>query len=269
MSQNNYAEACPKLRESYRLEPASGTLVNLAVCHEQDGKLAMAYVEYNETLSRAQREGRRERERFARQRVDALTLKLTILRVQVAAPSESPRVTLDGVELVQAAWGIAIPLDPGAHVLEATVPDRAPFQQSVQARGVGESQTVRVPPFGVSAGVAPRSALRRSPSTQRTAALVVGGVGVAGLGLGVIAGIVASSRWNDATDACPERQCADPKNLRLDGPAKTWADVSTLSFVGGGAALATGALLWFTAPTKRLEPMVGPNTLGLTLRGQL
>ncbi|MCU0685317.1 MAG: hypothetical protein MUF34_24270 [Polyangiaceae bacterium] len=260
MSQNNYVEACPKLRESYRLEPASGTLVNLAVCHEQEGKLAMAYVEYNETLSRAQREGRRERERFARQRVDALTSKLTILRVQVEAPRESPRVTLDGVELVQAAWGIAIPLDPGAHVLEATVPDREPFQQRVQARGVGEAQTVRVPPFGVGSEGTPRSALNRSPSTQRTTALVIGGVGLAGLGLGAVAGIVARSRWNDATDACPDRQCADPKNVRLDGPAKTWADVSTVSFLGGGAA---------TAPKKRLEPMVGPNTLGLTVRGEL
>ncbi|HEU4538158.1 MAG TPA: hypothetical protein VFS00_28750, partial [Polyangiaceae bacterium] len=269
MSQNAYAEACPKLRESYRLEPASGTLVNLAICHEQEGKLAMAYVEYNETLSRAQREGRRERERFARQRIDALTPKLTILRVQVEAPRESPRVTLDGVELVPAAWGIAIPLDPGEHVLEAAVPDRVRFRQTVQARGVGESQTVRVPAFGVGAAGASGSSgsvFSRAPSAQRTAALVVGGVGLAGLGLGAVAGIVARSRWHEATEACPDRRCSDPNDLRLDGPAKTWADVSTVSFIGGGAALATGALLWFTAPSKRVEPLVGPNTLGLTVR---
>jgi hypothetical protein len=272
MSQNSYAEACPKLSESYRLEPASGTLVNLALCHETEGKLAMAYVEYNETLSRAQREGRRERERFARQRVDALTPKLTILRVQVEAPGEAPRVTLDGVELAKAAWGIAIPLDPGAHVVEARVGNQPPFRSNVQARGDGDSQTVRVPAFGatgVSSGGGAGSIFARAPSTQRTAALVVGGVGLAGLGLGVVAGVVANSRWNDATDACPNRQCSDPKNLSLDGPAKTWADISTVSFVGGGAALATGAVLWLTAPTKRVEPLVGPNTIGLMVRGQL
>lgn len=273
MSQNNYAEACPKLSESYRLEPASGTLVNLALCHETEGKLAMAYVEYNETLSRAQREGRRERERFARQRVDALTPKLTILRVQVEAPGEAPRVTLDGVELAKAAWGIAIPLDPGAHVVEARVGDQPPFRSNVQARGGGDSQTVRVPAFGAtgvsSGGSGAGSIFTRAPSTQRTAALVVGGVGLAGLGFGVVAGVVANSRWNDATDACPNRQCSDPKNLSLDGPAKTWADISTVSFVGGGAALATGAVLWLTAPTKRVEPLVGPNTIGLMVRGQL
>ncbi len=279
MAQNNYAEACPKLNESYRLEPASGTLVNLALCHETDGKLAMAYVEYNETLSRAQREGRRERERFARQRLDALTPRLTILRVQVEAPLESPRVTLDGVELAKAAWGIAIPLDPGAHVIEAAVPDRPAFRRSLRAQGGGDSQVVRVPAFGVGEAGGGASVFSRAPSTQRTAALALGGAGVAGLVVGSVAGVVASSRWDDATTACPERQCSDPKNLRLDGPAKTWADVSTVSFVGGGLALATGVVLWLTAPSKpaepqvgvsrRVEPLVGPNVFGLALRGEL
>ncbi|HEU4405778.1 MAG TPA: hypothetical protein VFS43_10845 [Polyangiaceae bacterium] len=270
MGQSNYVEACPKLAESYRLEPASGTLVNLALCHETEGKVAMAYVEYNETLSRAQREGRRERERFARQRIEALTPRLTILRVQVEAPRESPRVTLDGVELAKAAWGIAIPLDPGTHVIEAAVADRPPFRRSVQAKGGGDSQTVKVPAFGTGdEGKGGGSVFSRAPSGQRTAALIVGGVGLAGLGFGAVAGAVASSRWGEATDACPNRECSDPKDLRLDGPAKTWADISTASFLGGGAALATGAVLWLTAPTKRVEPMVGPNTFGLMVRGQL
>jgi hypothetical protein len=273
MAQQSYAEACPKLNESYRLEPASGTLINLAICHEAEGKLAMAYVEYNETLSRAQREGRRERERFARQRLGALTPKLTILRVQVEAPREAPRVTLDRVELAAAAWGIAIPLDPGEHVVEASVPERPPFRTRVLAQGEGEARTVRVPAFGAGARGGARagggSPFARAPSGQRTAAIVAGGVGLAGLGLGVVAGAVARTRWSDATDACPERRCADPRDVRLDAPAKAWADVATVSFVGGGLGLATGAVLWLTAPSKRVEPLVGPGAFGLQVRGTL
>ena len=235
----------------------------------------MAFVEYNETLSRAQREGRRERERFARQRLDALTPKLTILRVQVEAPRESPRVTLDGVELAKAAWGIPIPLDPGMHAVEASVPDQPAFRAQVQARGDGEARTVRVPAFGVEGPTGERAAggggsiFERPPSGQRTVALVVGGLGLAGLGFGAVSGVIASARWNDATDACPNRRCPDPKNVRLDDPARTWADISTASFIGGGVARAAGSVLWLTAPSKRVEPLVGPNTFGLQVRGNL
>src|SRR6187399_1063297 len=47
------SEACVKFRASQTAEPALGTLLNLAVCHEKEGRTATAWLEYAETASLA------------------------------------------------------------------------------------------------------------------------------------------------------------------------------------------------------------------------
>src|SRR4051794_23814576 len=70
-------EACERFEASLRLDPALGTLQNLATCHEQEGRTARAFAEYEELATRAGQAKQAVRETFGRQHAAALGKKLS------------------------------------------------------------------------------------------------------------------------------------------------------------------------------------------------
>jgi len=130
--EGRFADACPRLEQSQRLEPRLGTQLNIAFCHEQLGKLATAWSGFQEAASTARRERDLAREQFATARALALSPRVPWLEVRVAAGAngDPPTILLDGAPLAPSAWGKELPVDPGAHVVVAT--------HTGQERGGGE-----------------------------------------------------------------------------------------------------------------------------------
>jgi hypothetical protein len=280
IAEKNYAEACPKLAESQRLDPATGTLLNLAVCHQDEGKLATAWVEFNNALSSARRDRRPDREQLAREHIATLEPRLSHVTLVVPEAARVPglEVKLDGTTVGAAAWGLSVPVDSGAHALTASAPGKRTWSsrfdvadgaghQAIEipvlatdvpvvvvvpppnaAQAVGSSQPPALPPPVVSDGAVSKTASPPSASTPsghlRTAAYVVGGAGVVSLGVGAIFGLRAYSKWSDRNANCPANSC-NAAGVSDYNAANSSALVADITLGVGLAAVATGAVLWF------------------------
>jgi hypothetical protein len=145
MLAGRFAEACPVLEESQRVEPHGGTLLNVAACHERIGRVATAWAEFHDALAAARAEGHDDRRKLAEERIAALSPRLPWLVVTVTAEAadEGARVTFDGVEIQRIAWGKDMPIDPGEHAVVVTAPGRVERRWTLVARE-GERQTVEI-----------------------------------------------------------------------------------------------------------------------------
>jgi hypothetical protein len=281
---HNFAEACPKLEESLRLQEALGTLLNLADCYEQEGKLASAWSRFLEVASKARAAGQTARARIGKERAAALAPKLSNLVIEVPAASRLERIEVrrDGTLVGEAEWGAPIPIDAGTHTVKVSAPGRKSWSGTIAVTGGAATARVVVPlldalpatpaaPAPVSSAPPPppppHDGLAASPSSGsgssglRVAAWVVGGIGVVGLGTGAAFGLVSLSKHNDAAKACPTANtCSSRTGVDLWSEAFNWGNASTATFIGGGAFLAAGAVLFLVAP----KPASGSGRAGIT-----
>ncbi len=274
MGNGDYAGACPKLAESYRLDPGTGTLTALALCHEQIGKTASAWAEFIQVKTESQQAGRADREKFARQHINALepTLsRLTITVVPETAKVSDLVVHRDRVSVGSAAWGVASPVDPGEHVIEAMAPGKESWSIRINVGTNGDTEAVTVPALDDAPGnVAPEPAEKvpsigqptepteaaadapppeRHASPLGPAGLVVGAAGLVSIGIGSYFGIQAISKSNDAKNACSPSNCASASAVQTNNDAKSDAGAADVLMGAGLVAVIVGGILFFTAPS--------------------
>lgn len=146
MAEQRYAEASLKFAESHRLDPATGTLLNLATCYEAQGKLASAWLTFSEALRASRREQREDRIQFVEARIREIEPRLSRLAVEVNRENAGDvSVKLDGVVIGPAAYGVASPIDPGIHRIEASAPEHESWAVEVTIAAAGDRQLVSVP----------------------------------------------------------------------------------------------------------------------------
>jgi hypothetical protein len=276
MKEGRAKEACPKLEESQRLDPGSGTLINLARCYEQLGRIASAWSKYLEAASAAQATGNTEREGVAREQAAALRPRVSNLVIVVVPQAKNLaglEVTRDGELVGPPQWGLSIPADEGEHTIAAKAPGHAPWQTVAVVKGEGTTATVTVPALTAQA---PETPAETKPETgapvstktaetkdaipgsglgmQRTLAIVAGGIGVVGLGVGTVFGLKSKSNHDDAEKYCDGSSCTDARGVTAGNDAYAAGNVATVGMVVGVLGLAGGVTLWLTAPASNGAP---------------
>lgn len=245
MDQGAYAEACKKLEGSQRLDPGAGTLINLAACYELNGQTASAWATYKEAATASQTR-HPDWAVEATRKAGALEPRLSRLTIRVAQ-TPGVVVTRDAAKLEPTEYGVSIPVDPGAHVIEATAPERRAFKETVTVGKERDERTVDVPALAPAEAGASRGGSRGT--AQRVAAGAVAGVGLAGVVVGSIFGAMALGKKSDAAGQCTAdlRVCSTPGKALVD-EAKSDGMVSTVTFIAGGALLVGGVVLFLVAP---------------------
>jgi hypothetical protein len=280
MTSGKVAEACRKLEESQRLDPRAGTLLALGVCHQKEGKVTTAWVEFREALALAKKSGRLDRVALAQKEIAAIEPKLPRLAIVVPKASALPGLVLlrDGEELGQPSWDTAVPVDPGEHRVQASAPQYQSWESTVTL-AEGEERKVTVPVLlAVPKPVASVPKPIEQPKRQaRTSAWLIGGVGVAALGVGTYFGVRAITKRSASDDYCRGALC-DPQGVELNDQAKAAATVSNIACGLGlvGIGVATWLLLrgetepraGATTSSLRVAPVPGPRGAAILMQAE-
>jgi hypothetical protein len=278
MAAGKQAEACPKFEESQRLDPGSGTLMNLARCYEETNRLASAWSTYLEAAVAARSTRNEDRENAAREFAASLAPRIAKLVIDVPAPArlQGLEITRDGTPTGAAQWGLGIPADAGEHTVVAKAPGHGEWRGVAVVSGEGTTTTLTVPLLPEEAVPPSTAGAAKEPKadetsgglgTQRIAALVVGGVGVVGVGVGTAFGLMSKSNHDEAAKYCNGGACTDPRGVTAGTDAHSQGTVATVAMVVGLAGLGAGAALWFTAPKSDAPAQVGLGLDGVHVKG--
>jgi hypothetical protein len=257
-----YAEACPKFEASLKRYSGIGTRGKLAECYEQVGKTASAWALWSEVAAFSHKNVEPEREAYANEHAKNLESKLSHLTVTILPADKiaGEVVKRNGEPIDDAALGLAIAVDPGKIVLEATAPDRKPWTQTVEV-GPQATTNVQVPALeNTPPPLAPPPAERATEKSnwQKPVGMIVvaGGIGAASAGL--IFAAVAVTKWSSAfsgSEGCSHSNnvCTTQQGYDDSHSANTFATLSNVFVVGGIVVAGAGAVLWITARKEKSE----------------
>jgi hypothetical protein len=268
------ARACAKYNEalSYN-KTAIGTLLNVALCHEEAGRVATALELFTQARDLARENNRPEHLAAAEEHIAKNEAQVPHLAIAFAELLPNTKIVIDDkVYPITSASDIRI--DPGTRHVVVTAPDRLPYDTSVEIKAT-EHKAIAIPKLGMPTTVVKRGRI--------TIGKIVAFSGVGLVGTSAVIGLVAWNRYDSQIGPLGSgKNCTDAatpicntEGYKKTGNARTLGTVGTVVGIAGGVAIGIGAYLWFFAPKDKvatehevsLVPAIGPDVAGITAVG--
>lgn len=291
--EGKYAEACPKFEASYNLDKTVGTLMNVADCHENIGRIASAWSEWNTAFEMLKRDGDK-RESFALGRRETLAPRLPYLRIDVKGTAENIDIFRGETRLESGAYNIALPVDPGLIVVVARRGDLVLKEERALAEE-GKTKVITLDLAAIAAAApkppphAQEGTQPSSPSIMRPTGFVLAGAG--GLAL-LIAGGLELSALTKRDEALNSGQCVgsycSTKGFELIESARSFASAGQWLGIGGILVGGIGLSIVLLAPSSEsapekaahkktspgilsahVEPSISNSLTGISIKGEL
>jgi len=120
-----FREACPKLEESQKLDPALGTQYNVALCHQKLGESVVAYRIFSEVATASHAAGKAERERASLAKLAELSSRVgrMMLGTKAIADASGVELKIAGEVIPRQRWAEPQIVEPGSVLVQVSVPE--------------------------------------------------------------------------------------------------------------------------------------------------
>jgi hypothetical protein len=281
LQQNDYSTAADRFRRADALVHAPTLMIDWARALVGLGKFVEAQERYEQII----REGVDAKSPKSWQKalndagseLEALKPRLAWVTITVSGSNE-PRVTIDGAPVPPAAIGVRRAINPGQRTLRVSAKGYLVQRKTLTLAEGSDAQAEftlqpdpdqQAPATSIldAAPVAAPSAPKRSPVPM----YVAFGVGGAGILVGGISGVLASSKHSQLSRSCGSDGGCPPSESGNLNSFHTLATVSDIGFAVGIPATAAGVVLWLLnrksseAPHARglvIHPYVGTTSVG-------
>jgi hypothetical protein len=269
-TQGDHRGACALFSESLALNPnAIGTILNVGLCAETEGRIATAIRYFSDARDRAREQNLAPQLAAAEEHLTQLTPRAPHLAIAFSESYPDGKLLVAN-KIVRIVDASDILVDPGQVSIVMSAPGRVPYSTSLEV-AEGQHKALAIPQLGL-------------PVTTCTACRLVGkslvGVGAAAIVTSVIIGWKSHSDWNRDVANCTldvsgTYVCSQGDFNKVNSDLSL-GTTGTIIGIAGGVLLVGGAALWYFTPERAEQsgshvsfvPVVTPDQAGLAAVGR-